>query len=201
MFETIVSVISRSGYIGIFILMFVENLFPPIPSELIMPFAGFAAARGDLNMTLVVITGTAGSVLGTLPWYYAAALLGADRLGRLADKHGRWITVSSADIEGASKRFARHGGSAVFFGRLVPAVRTVISVPAGLTKMPLVRFLIFSSAGSLIWTGLLAVSGYVLQSQYEKVARYVDPVSKTVIGIIVAIYLYRVFLQLFRKPK
>ena len=114
MFEIIVDIVSRSGYLGIFLLMFLENLFPPIPSELIMPLAGFAAARGDLNITFVVAAGTAGSVVGALPWYYLGVLFGRERLKRIADKHGRWLTVSSGDIDVVSRWFERHGRSATF---------------------------------------------------------------------------------------
>ena len=191
MFETIVEVVSRGGYLGIFMLMFIENLFPPIPSELIMPLAGFVAARGELNLVLAVIVGMLGSVIGALPWYYAGALLGQARLKRIADKHGRWLTVSADDIDHVALWFRRHGGSAVFFGRLVPAIRTLISVPAGITRMPLLPFLLYSTAGSLIWSSALALAGFVLQKQYLVVAQYLDPVSKGVIAFIVAAYLYR----------
>lgn len=190
-FESIVEAVSRGGYLGIFMLMFIENLFPPIPSELIMPLAGFIAARGELNLVLAVIAGTLGSVLGALPWYYAGALLGRARLKRIADRHGRWLTVSADDIEQVAAWFLRHGGSAVFFGRLLPAIRTLISVPAGITRMPLLPFLAYSTAGSLIWSSALALAGFVLQKQYLAVAHYLDPVSKGVIAFIVAAYLYR----------
>jgi membrane protein DedA with SNARE-associated domain len=192
MFESIVQFMSESGYFGVFALMALENIFPPIPSEMIMPLAGFTAARGELNIVAVLIAGTAGSVIGTLPWYYAGRLYGKERLKSLASRHGRWLTVAPHDIENALSVFQRHGRKAVFFGRLVPAIRTLISVPAGIAKMPLVQYLLYSTAGSLVWTGLLTAAGYLLQSQYELVARYLDPVSKGVVAIIVAVYLYRV---------
>lgn len=200
MFEIIVDIVSRSGYLGIFLLMFLENLFPPIPSELIMPLAGFAAARGDLNITLVVAAGTAGSVVGALPWYYLGVLFGRERLKRIADKHGRWLTVSSGDIDVASRWFERHGRSAIFSGRLVPAIRTLISVPAGIMRMPMLAFLAYSAAGSLIWTGLLAAAGFTLQAQYAVVAQYLDPVSKGIVGLIIVGYLYRLVRHTPRKP-
>lgn len=191
MFEFIVKTISDGGYVGIFLLMFIENIFPPIPSELIMPFAGFAAARGDLNIGLVVVIGTAGSVAGAFPWYLAGALMGQERLKRLAVNHGRWLTVSSQDIDTASMWYQRHGLHATLLGRLVPGVRTLISVPAGIMGMPLLPFTAYSAIGSLLWTGLLAAAGFFLESKYEAVAQYLDPVSKIVIGLIVAAYLYR----------
>lgn len=192
MFNNIVDAVSDYGYFGIFLLMLAENIFPPIPSELIMPLAGFAAARGDLGVVPAVLCGTAGSVAGALPWYYAGALFGHERIKRLAGRYGRWMTVAPHEIDTASAWFARHGRAAVFFGRLVPAVRTLISVPAGIVNMPLLPFLLYSTIGSLIWTSLLAASGYLLQSQYALVEQYVDPLSKAVVVLVLAVYAYRV---------
>jgi membrane protein DedA with SNARE-associated domain len=192
MFEFIVEFMARHGYLGVSALMALENLFPPIPSEMIMPFAGFTAAKGSMNIVAVVAAGATGSIIGTLPWYYAGRLLGMERLKRAAVQHGRWLTVTSDDVESAQRFFQRHGRKAVLLGRLVPAVRTLISVPAGIARMPLLQYLAYSTAGSLLWTGLLAAAGFILQAQYELVSKYVDPVSKTIVGIIIAVYLYRV---------
>lgn len=195
MFDQIVEMVSAFGYLGVFALMLLENIFPPIPSELIMPLAGFVAARGELNFIGVIAVGTAGSVVGALPWYYAGAMLGKERMKRLANRWGHWATLSPADVDAASDWFDRHGKGAVFFGRLIPAVRTLISVPAGIVGMPMTLFLIFSTLGSLIWTTLLALSGYLLESQYEKVAEYLDPASSIVVGVFVLVYLYRLIRQ------
>lgn len=191
MFDTIVHLVERSGYLGIFLLMLAENVFPPIPSELIMPLAGFVAAEGGLHLAGVVLAGTAGSVAGALPWYYAGMLFGRGRIERLAARHGRWLTVSPADVDTASAWFARHGAAVVFFGRLVPAIRTLISVPAGVVRMPLLPFLAYSAIGSLLWTSLLALAGYLLQAQYGQVEHYVEPVSKGVLLLVLAVYVYR----------
>ena len=191
MFDAIVEIVSSTGYIGVFLLMFLENVFPPIPSELIMPLAGFSAAQGELNFVGVVAAGTAGSVVGALPWYYAGEKLGKARLMRFADRHGYCLTMQPADIETANEWFGRHGKAAVFFGRLLPTIRTLISVPAGLARMPMVVFLAYSTVGSLIWTALLALAGYLLESQYEKVADYIDPISIAVIALVILTYVYR----------
>jgi len=183
MFDKIVEIVSAFGYIGVFLLMLLENIFPPIPSELIMPLAGFVAARGDLNFIGVILVGTAGSVVGALPWYYAGAKLGQERMKRLAKRWGHWLTLSPEDVDKASNWFDRHGKGAVFFGRLIPAVRTLISVPAGIAGMSMTKFLIYSTLGSLIWTALLALAGFVLESQYEKVSQYLDPVSHRRCGV------------------
>lgn len=197
MFDKIVEVVSAFGYLGVFALMLLENIFPPIPSELIMPLAGFVAVRGELNFAAVIAVGTAGSVVGALPWYYAGAKLGQERMKRLAKRWGHWLTLSPEDIDKASGWFDRHGKGAVFFGRLMPAVRTLISVPAGIVGMPMALFLIYSTLGSLIWTALLALAGFVLESQYEKVSQYLDPISTGVVVLFVLYYLYRLIRQRF----
>ena len=180
------------GSLGIAVLMFAENVFPPIPSELIMPLAGFSAARGELNLMIVIIAGSIGSLLGALLWYYIGRKIGAERLERWAAKHGRWLTLSPNEVEQSCAWFNRHGGKAVFIGRLIPAVRTLISVPAGIAGMPLGSFLLYSAAGTILWTALLATAGYLLESQYDKVAHWMNPISNVVIGLFVLGYLYRV---------
>jgi membrane protein DedA with SNARE-associated domain len=192
MFDWITAFVQKTGYLGVGLLMFAENVFPPIPSELIMPLAGFTAAQGRLSIVLVVISGGAGSLLGATAWYYIGIWLGLERLKRFAAHHGRWLTMSPDEIEGARLWFDRHGSAAVLVGRLVPGIRTLISVPAGIAPMPLGRFLIYSSAGTGIWTAFLAGSGYLLESRYDRVAAYADPVSNIVVGLIVLLYLYRV---------
>ncbi len=137
MFDWITGIVDRTGYLGVALLMFAENLFPPVPSELIMPLAGFAAARGDLSLPLVLAAGVAGSLAGALFWYWIGRKVGADRLKRWAGRHGRWLTLSPGDVDEADAWFDRHGVKAVLLGRLIPAVRTLVSVPAGLAAMPL----------------------------------------------------------------
>ncbi|WP_313087356.1 DedA family protein [Pseudomonas sp.] len=199
MFDKIVEIVSAFGYLGVFMLMLLENIFPPIPSELIMPLAGFVAARGDLNFVGVILVGTAGSVVGALPWYYAGAKLGTDRMKRLARRWGHWLTLSPEDVDKAGGWFDRHGKGAVFIGRLVPAVRTLISVPAGIVGMPMTLFLIYSTLGSLIWTALLALAGFLLESQYEKVQAYLNPLSTGIVVLMVLYYLYRLIRQRFAR--
>ena len=192
MVDWIVGTISQYGYLGIALLMLAENVFPPIPSELIMPFAGFVAAQGKLSPVGVVLAGTAGSIAGTLPWYWAGRRLGAARLKRLADRHGRWLTLSADDVEHAEGWFERHGTASVLFGRLIPAIRTMISAPAGVARMPLAKFLLWSAIGTVVWSGLLAALGYVLESRYDQVSEWLDPVTKAILAAFVLAYLYRV---------
>ena len=131
MFEWVTEFVKESGYLGVAFLMLLENIFPPIPSELIMPMAGFSAADGELSLPLVIVAGSIGSVTGALIWYYVGRWIGLGHLKSFAGRHGRFLTVTPAEIDRAAEWFGKYCGRSVFFGRLVPAVRTLISVPAG----------------------------------------------------------------------
>jgi membrane protein DedA with SNARE-associated domain len=202
MLEWITNTINSMGYWGIALLMFVENLFPPIPSELIMPLAGFTASPlqpggAKLNVIGVFLAGVVGSVLGAVIWYYPGKLLGERRLKKLADKYGKWLTITSKDIDKAKHWFNSKGSKAVLIGRLVPGIRTVISVPAGLSEMPMIPFLFYTTLGSAAWVGLLTYSGYLLGSQYKLVDEYLAPVSKIVaIALVLALIVW-----IFRRKR
>jgi membrane protein DedA with SNARE-associated domain len=183
--EWIVNLIESSGYWGIALLMFLENVFPPIPSELIMPLGGFTASQGKLTLPLVILAGTIGSVLGQLPFYYLGHFLGKQRLMRLADKYGKWLAVSGEDIQKSSTWFGRHGSKAVLIARLVPGVRSFISIPAGICGMSLPKFLLYSAIGMGVWAGVLAYLGHLLGNNYEKVERFMGPVTYVVLGVII----------------
>jgi membrane protein DedA with SNARE-associated domain len=191
MSDWIIGTITDWGYVGIFMLMLIENIFPPIPSELIMPFAGYVAANGDLNIWGVMIAGVLGSLLGTSVWYAAARLLGIERFRRLCNWFGRVATITESDIDMAVHWFDRYGTWAVLLGRLIPAIRTLISVPAGLAAMPVWKFLAISLVGTTIWTGLLTGAGLVLHEGYHIVEDWVDPVSTAVVILAVVIYIWR----------
>lgn len=180
------------GPFGIALLMALENLFPPIPSELIMPLAGYQAAQGQMPLWLVILSGSLGSLAGTPPWYALGRVIGTARLKRLAAHHGRWLTMGPAEIEKADRWFDERGWRAVLFGRLVPTVRSLISIPAGLSDMPFGRFLLYSAIGTVIWTTLLALAGFALGQGYGRIAAFVDPVSTGVVVLIVALYLFLV---------
>ena len=194
MAEWITNIMNSLGYLGIALLMFLENIFPPIPSELIMPLAGFTVAQGKLNFGLVVLAGVVGTMLGALPWYYAGKILGEQRLKLWADRYGRWLGLSGKDIEKAKRWFDRHGVKAVFFSRMITGgVRTIISLPAGISKMPMVPFLLYSTLGTLLWIGFLTSAGYLLGDHYEVVEEYLAPVSKIVLAtVVIAVILWLV---------
>ncbi|MFC4426520.1 DedA family protein [Deinococcus navajonensis] len=184
MADWVQNLMDSMGYLGILLLMILENVFPPLPSELIMPSAGFAAARGDMNLPLVILMGTLGSVLGTLPLYYLGRVFGEERLVAWADKYGKWLTLRGQDIRKADDWFDRHGTKAVLFGRMVPGIRSLLSLPAGMSEMPLPKFLIYSAIGSGLWASALAGAGYMLGDNYEQVEQYVGPASKIILGVL-----------------
>lgn len=198
MFEIITTWMSSLGHWGVAALMLAENIFPPIPSELVMPLAGFLSAQGALWLPVAILAGTVGSVLGALMWYYIGLWIGEARLQRFCARYGAVLTISPREVDAASSWFRSYGWQAVFFGRMIPGVRTLISVPAGVARMPLMPFLIFTTFGSLIWTSLLAIAGFLLESQYEKVADWINPVSTGVILVFVGVYIYRLARQLLR---
>ncbi|HEY9859966.1 MAG TPA: DedA family protein [Candidatus Obscuribacterales bacterium] len=189
MAEWITNTMNSLGYVGIGLLMFLENLFPPIPSELIMPLAGFTVFQGKMQFFYAVLAGVVGTVLGALPWYYAGKLLGEERLKALADRYGKWLSISSKDIDRADDWFDRYNAKAVFFCRLVPGVRTLISLPAGISGMPLVPFLIYSTLGTTLWMSLLTYAGYALGQNYHLVDQYIGPLSKVVLCILIAAFI------------
>ncbi len=180
-----------TGYAGIALLMFVENVFPPIPSEVIMPLAGYLASQGKLSLLGVILAGTFGSVLGALPLYALGARIGEDRMKRFAAGHGRWLTLSPSDLDRTNAWFERHGHAAVFLCRLVPGVRSLISIPAGIRRMPLATFLLYTALGSAVWTSVLAGIGSALGANFDQVDRYLDPVGYAVFAGIAVGYVYR----------
>ncbi|MFP5078082.1 DedA family protein [Rhizobium sp. YIM 134829] len=190
--DLVQSMMQNFGAFGIALLMFLEHIFPPIPSELIMPLAGYRASQGDMSIVTVIIAGSIGSLLGVMPWYYAGRFLGEQRLKKFARKHGRWLTLTEEDVHTANQKFRRHGPVAILIGRLIPTVRTLISVPAGVAQMPLLTFTLFSAIGTVIWTAGLALAGYLLGQAYDVVSHYVDPVSTAIAIGLVLFYGYRV---------
>ncbi len=182
----------RAGYAGVAALMLAENVFPPIPSELIMPLAGYEAASGRLSLLAVIVAGSIGSLSGATFWYLLARRLGYDRVRRLAARHGRWLTMSPRDVDQARDWFVQRGAVAVLVGRLVPTVRSLISVPAGLAGMPLGKFLALTAIGVTGWTTVMTIAGYLLRQAYSDVERYLNPVATAVVVILAIWYVVRV---------
>lgn len=182
MFDWITKVIGRLGYAGVAALTLLENVFPPIPSEVVIPLAGFVAARGDLRLWLVILAGTVGSLAGAVAWYELGRRIGERRLRRWVQRHGKWLTLGPKDVDRSNDWFRRRGPWAVLLGRLIPGVRTFVSLPAGFAAMPFGQFLLYSSVGTLIWTAALAYAGVVLQANYAVVGDYMDVATYVLIG-------------------
>jgi membrane protein DedA with SNARE-associated domain len=177
MIEWATNLVATGGLAGVFLLMVVENLFPPIPSEVIMPLAGFAAAQGKLSLTGVVLSGTAGAVAGNAVWFELARAFGVVRSRRLVSRFGAWVGITVEDVAKAERVMQRNGPAAVFFGRMMPGVRTAISVPAGLIELPRPVFYAWTALGTLIWTAGLAIGGYVLEDQFQVVEGWAGPIG------------------------
>ena len=188
----IVQLIQSGGYLGILVLMTIENVFPPVPSELIMPLAGYLAGRNEMTLWGAILAGTAGSVLGALPLYYLGARIGGERIKAFADRHGRWTAVSRQDLERAEAWFDGHGWSAVFVCRLIPGIRSLISIPAGMRRMSMLPFLLVTAAGTALWATLLGCVGYFLGRSYQAAEQYVGWVSWAVIAAIMLWYVVKV---------
>ena len=198
--ETIIMTI---GYGGIALVMFAENLFPPIPSELVMPFGGFIVAQGDMHIAGVLAAGTAGAVLGALALYYLGMWADEVIVRRFIRRYGRFFLISEKDMDRTMEFFERHGQKMVFFGRLIPLVRSLISVPAGMNRMPLGRFLLWTTLGSLIWNTILTSAGVALGAKWEDVLHIMERYEKVALGLIalgVAAFLVTRVMQ-WRKSK
>lgn len=191
-----------SGYPGVFFAAFLENFFPPIPSELIFPFVGFIAATGKLDLLSVVFVGTIGAVAGSLFWYGLGYLLGRANLKDLIDRWGIYLRVHFRDVEKAEALFERWERPAVFFGRLIPLVRTFISIPAGFAQMPLGWFITLSFAGTFLWIGVLTAGGYLLGESWESIVPFFENYNLALEIFLIALVVFlfvRFYLQHGRR--
>jgi len=190
--DWVIRLIEQSGYLGVGFLMFLETVFPPIPSEVIMSVAGIAAAKGQLNLWGVIAAGTTGAMLGNVVWYLAARALGIIRLKPIIDRYGRWITMDWDEVQRAERWFRHNGTFFVFLGRMLPTVRSLVSVPAGLLKMRFKTFFIASTLGTAGWTSALAYGGYKLREHFDQVDEWLGPISNAILVTLVLGYLWRV---------
>ena len=193
-------IMQQLGYVGIAFLMFLDTIFPPIPSELIMPSAGFTASQGDLNIVAVIIAGSCGSILAAVILYWIGRVLNEDRLNNWLKRYGKWIFLKPEDLAKATSWFNQHGKKIVFFGRMIPAVRSIISIPAGIAKMPFGLFLLYSSLGTLIWTSILALLGYYLGQNYQKIIPWISGASNIILVIIIGAAIIAIY-KYYKKSK
>ncbi|PCV46915.1 DedA family protein [Listeria monocytogenes] len=198
----ITSIMADFGYIGIFVLIMVENLFPPIPSEIILTFGGFMTTVTSVNVVMVIIVATLGSVVGAILLYKVASYFGKERLTKIVLKYGRILRLKESDIERAESFFLKYGSWAVFLCRMIPLIRSLISIPAGMTKMKMSRFLILTTAGSLLWNTVLIGLGAVLGESWNEIVVFMDSFSTiiySVIAILVVVGLGFFFRARFKK--
>lgn len=184
--------IEQSSYLGVAFLMLLETVFPPIPSEVIMSLSGLQASRGTMTLWGVILAGTFGAMVGNTFWYVVARALGIERFHPLVDKFGRYLTVDWKEVKRADHFFDRYERWFVCIGRMVPTIRSLVSIPAGLFGMRWKPFLMYSTIGTFGWTTLLATTGYLLGQNYTEVDKYLGPVSTGVIVVLVLWYLFRV---------
>ncbi len=183
MADWVFSIVDRMGSLGVGLLILLENLIPPIPSEVVLPLAGFRASTGALNVVAVWVWSTVGSVVGALILYGLGAWLGYDRLHRLAGH--RWFVISSQkDLERGQDFFERHGSKVVLLARFVPFLRSVVSIPAGVVGMPVVKFLTLTAIGSGVWNAAFVALGWLLGEKWDSVQNWLGPVSYVVLGLL-----------------
>lgn len=187
--------LEQFGVWAVAALMLLENIFPPIPSEVVMPWAGYSVSQGNMSFIAVVAAGSVGSFIGAMLWYYLGAWIGRDRLGHWIDGHGAWLTITPQDLDSVDQWFEKWGSVAVFACRLIPGLRTLISLPAGFAKMPVQRFAIFTVCGTVMWTALLAGIGLWLGDNYGDLAGPLSWVSTLVIVGLFGWWVWRLIAQ------
>jgi len=195
--ERAVETNSTYAYLTICLAMFLENIIPPIPSEIIMPLGGFFVYREKLNFFILVFWGLFGTILGSLPWYYLGKLVNEKKLSKFLDKRGKYVGITSEDLSKSKLWFDKYGVSLVFWGRLVPGIRTLISVPAGMELMPLRKFLIWTTLGSLIWVAILTYAGLILGDKWQDIESYLDQYKYIVKPVLIVLILFLIFKFVF----
>ena len=200
--EFILSMMNQFGYIGVFLLIAIENIFPPIPSEVILLFGGFMTTYSELNIILMIIFATLGSLIGAIVLYYIGKILNKERLKKIIDgKIGKILRLKNSDIDKADEWFDKKGNKTVFFCRFIPIVRSLISIPAGMSEMPLGKFFLYTTTGSLIWNTVLIIIGAIVGEKWESILNIFDTYSNIVLVLLVIIFVVGVYLFYHTKNK
>jgi len=198
--------INQFGYFGVAMLVIIENVFPPIPSEIVLPFAGFVAQQGtdvaqsDTSVIGMMIAATIGSVVGALILYFVSAAIGPDRLRNFVEKFGKWFGVKPADLVRAEAWFDRRSFVAVLVGRCVPLIRSIVSIPAGFRRMKLSSFVVLTAIGSAVWNIALIGAGAVLKDQWDRVGDYVG-VFQWVVILAIVVFVVRFLISLVKRRR
>ncbi|RZG77300.1 DedA family protein [Acinetobacter sp. WCHAc060025] len=178
------------GYLGIALLMFLDNVFPPIPSEVIMPSAGFTAAQGQLSLIGVIVAGSLGSLIAAATLYWIGRKISHDALFRWVNQYGKYLFIKTDDVKKALDWFEKYGHRVVFFGRMIPAVRSLISIPAGMSHMPFWKFMTYSTLGTVIWTTFLATVGYYFGNNTALMQQIFSNVGYVIVAIVTLFLIY-----------
>ncbi|WP_347454785.1 DedA family protein [Acinetobacter thermotolerans] len=199
--EWIISVMEQLGYWGIALLMFLDNVFPPIPSEIIMPSAGYSASQGELLLVGVIISGCIGSLLGAAVLYWIGYKFSHEAIFRFVDRYGKFLFIKSEDVKKSLAWFEQYGHRIVFAGRMVPAVRSLISIPAGMSHMPFWKFMFYSSLGTIIWTTFLACVGFYFGENQELMQQIFSKVSHVIVAIVMIFIAWVLYRRQQRKKR
>ena len=201
--QIIINIMEQVGYLGVFLLIAIENIFPPIPSEVILVFGGFMTTYTTLNIPIMILAATLGSLLGAIVLYYIGKIFNKERLKKIiSGKIGKVLRLKASDIEKADHWFDTKGNKTVFFCRFIPIVRSLISIPAGMSEMPMQKFLIYTILGSLIWNTVLIVVGSIVGDKWETIVGYLDNFSNVILIILVIIFVVAMYYWfVIRKKK
>ncbi|MDQ9019779.1 DedA family protein [Acinetobacter sichuanensis] len=199
MTEWIISILEQLGYFGIALLMFLDNVFPPIPSEVIMPSAGLAASQGQLILTGVIIAGSTGSILAAALLYWIGRKIPQKTLLHWVEQYGKYLFIQVKDVKKSLNWFEKYGHRIVFFGRMIPAVRSLISIPAGMSGMPFWKFILYSSLGTMIWTTFLACIGFYFGENQALMQQIFSRVSYIIIAIVIILLIYFLYRRKNKK--
>lgn len=201
--QIIINIMEQVGYLGVFLLIAIENIFPPIPSEVILVFGGFMTTYTSLNIPIMILAATLGSLLGAIVLYYIGKIFNKERLKKIVNgKIGKVLRLKASDIEKADKWFDTKGNKTVFFCRFIPIVRSLISIPAGMSEMPMQKFLLYTISGSLIWNTVLIIVGSIVGDKWETIVGYLDNFSNIILIILVIIFVVALYYWfVIRKKK
>ena len=200
--DLIIEIMNNFGYIGVFLLITIENVFPPIPSEVILLFGGFMTTFSDMNIVGVIIASTLGSILGAIILYYIGKLLNKDRLKKIiTSKPGKLLRLKPEDIDKADEWFDTKGNKTVFFCRFVPIIRSLISIPAGMSEMPMKKFLLYTAAGSLIWNAALTIAGSIVGENWTSIVDIMDQYSHIILILLIILFIIAVIIFYKKRKK
>ena len=200
--EFVLSVMNQYGYLGVFLMIAIENIFPPIPSEVILLFGGFMTTYTKLNIVVMVLAATAGSVVGAIALYYIGKIFNKERLKKLiSGKLGKILRLKTSDIDKADEWFDTKGNKTVFFCRFVPLIRSLISIPAGMSEMPMPKFLLYTTIGSLIWNFVLILVGSLVGENWENIVSIFDTYSHIIVAILAVLVILAIVIFYWKRSK